>query len=197
MASPQKRRIVIGDVHGELAGFREILLHAGLINERFSWTGGASLLIQVGDVIDRGPCSRECVALLRSLQNQAPKAGGQVVRLCGNHELMLLQGDFWSTDCTAPTDSRSGDQGGGGGRSDYGILQRRFEALHARRPAVRPRAIDRSRRSKTAVSVVSTECRPRTHNRPPTTTSRTAAVATQVRTRRRWIADCLRNSLNS
>jgi len=86
------RRIVIGDIHGELAGLREILLHAGLIDDRDSWTGGASLLIQVGDVIDRGPYSRECVGLLRSLQSQAVEAGGQVVRLCGNHELMLLQG---------------------------------------------------------------------------------------------------------
>ena len=94
MSSSEKRRIVIGDVHGEFDGLREILLHAGLINDRDSWTGGESLLIQVGDVIDRGPRSLECVGLLRSLQSQAREAGGQVVRLCGNHELMLLQGDY-------------------------------------------------------------------------------------------------------
>jgi len=94
MPSIEKRRIVIGDVHGDRAGLREILLHARLINDRDSWTGGRSLLIQVSDVIDRGPYSRECVALLRSLQSQAPEAGGQVVRLSGNHELMLLQGNY-------------------------------------------------------------------------------------------------------
>jgi calcineurin-like phosphoesterase family protein len=94
MSSIESRRIAIGDVHGELDGLREILLHAGLINDRDSWTGGGSLLIQVGDVIDRGPHSRECVGLLRSLQSQALGAGGQVVRLCGNHELMLLQGHY-------------------------------------------------------------------------------------------------------
>jgi hypothetical protein len=102
MASVEKRRIVIGDVHGELAGLREILLHAGLIDDHDSWTGGESLLIQVGDVIDRGPCSRECVGLLRSLQSQAPEAGGQVVRLCGNHELMLLQRDYGYADYSDP-----------------------------------------------------------------------------------------------
>ena len=59
-----------------------------------------------------------------------------------------------------------------------------------------PRATERSRRSKTAVSVASTECRARTHNHPPTAKSRTAAVATKVSTRRRCV-DCLRNSLNS
>jgi hypothetical protein len=94
MASIEKRRIVIGDVHGERDGLREILLHAGLIDDHDSWTGGGSLLIQVGDVIDRGRYSRECVGLLRSLQSQAPEAGGQVVRLCGNHELWLLQGNY-------------------------------------------------------------------------------------------------------
>jgi len=54
MSSIERGRIVIGDVHGEFAGLREILLHAGLINDRDSWTGGGTLLIQVGDVIDRG-----------------------------------------------------------------------------------------------------------------------------------------------
>jgi hypothetical protein len=52
-------------------------------------------------------------------------------------------------------------------------------------------------RSKTAVSVATTECRPRAHNHPPTAKSRTAAVATQFSTSRFWIADCPRNSLNS
>jgi hypothetical protein len=102
MASIEKRRVVIGDVHGELAGLREILLHAGLIDDHDSWTGGGSLLIQVGDVIDRGPCSRECVGLLRSLQSQAPEVGGRVVRLCGNHELMLLQADYRYVDYSDP-----------------------------------------------------------------------------------------------
>ncbi len=102
MSSIEKRRIVIGDVHGELAGLKEILLHAGLINDGDSWTGGGSLLIQVGDVIDRGQYSLECIGLLRSLQNQAPEAGGQVVRLCGNHELMLLQGHYDYTNFSNP-----------------------------------------------------------------------------------------------
>ena len=85
---------MVGDVHGELDGLREILLHARLIDSRERWSGGGSLLIQTGDVIDRGPRSRESVRLLRTLQSQAPETGGQVVRLCGNHELMLLQGDY-------------------------------------------------------------------------------------------------------
>lgn len=102
MSSTDKRRIVIGDVHGELAGLTDILRHAELIDDRDAWTGGRSLLIQTGDVIDRGPHSLECVRLLRALQSQAPAAGGEVVRLCGNHELMLLQADYRYANFTDP-----------------------------------------------------------------------------------------------
>jgi hypothetical protein len=91
---PRRRAVVVGDVHGELDGLREILRHAGLIDARDTWAGGGSLLIQTGDVVDRGPHSRESLQLLRTLQLQAPGSGGQVVRLCGNHELMLLQGRY-------------------------------------------------------------------------------------------------------
>jgi fructose-1,6-bisphosphatase len=92
--SKRKRRIVVGDIHGELDGFKEILTNAGLIDDKDNWTGGDSILIQTGDVIDRGPYSREAVALLRKLQKEAGVAKGEVVRLCGNHELMSLQSDF-------------------------------------------------------------------------------------------------------
>jgi hypothetical protein len=87
------RHIIVGDIHGELAGFKEILAHAGLIDRRGNWSGKDAVLVQTGDVIDRGPHSVEAVQFLRRLQTQAAAADGQVVRLVGNHELMLLQGN--------------------------------------------------------------------------------------------------------
>lgn len=87
------RQVVVGDVHGELAGLQEILKHAALVDDQLNWNAGEAVLVQTGDVIDRGPCSVECIDLLRRLQSQAAVAGGEVVRLCGNHELMLLQGN--------------------------------------------------------------------------------------------------------
>jgi hypothetical protein len=90
----QKRRIVVGDIHGELDGFREILRNAKLIDSQDHWIGGDDILIQTGDVIDRGSCSRELIALLRKLEKEAAAAKGEVIRLCGNHELMLLQNNF-------------------------------------------------------------------------------------------------------
>ena len=98
----RKRRIVVGDVHGELDGLKEILRHAGLIDEKDHWTGNDCILIQTGDVIDRGPYSREAIVFLRALQQEAHDNGGAVVRLCGNHELMLLQGDFRYANFTNP-----------------------------------------------------------------------------------------------
>jgi hypothetical protein len=85
------RRIVIGDVHGELKRFKAILKHAGLIDEEGTWSGGEDTLIQVGDVIDRGPQSAEAMRLISELQEQATAVRGKVVGLLGNHELLLLQ----------------------------------------------------------------------------------------------------------
>jgi hypothetical protein len=87
------RHIVVGDVHGELVGLKEILCQAGLIDQSGHWIGGKAVLVQTGDVIDRGSHSVEAVQFLRTLQEQAAAADGKVVRLCGNHELMLLQGN--------------------------------------------------------------------------------------------------------
>jgi hypothetical protein len=89
--SKVQRHIIVGDVHGELEGLKEILGQAGLIDRASNWSGKDSVLVQTGDVIDRGPHSVEAVRFLRTLQEQAATAGGKVVRLCGNHELMLLQ----------------------------------------------------------------------------------------------------------
>src|SRR5208282_3857873 len=58
------------------------------------WTGGKTTLVQVGDVLDRGPKPREAMDLLMSLEKEAPQAGGRVVGLLGNHEMMNIMGDL-------------------------------------------------------------------------------------------------------
>ena len=61
------------------------------------WAGGvergATTLVQVGDVNDRGAHSLQAWACLRALQRSAPP-GSAVVRLAGNHELLWLEGRF-------------------------------------------------------------------------------------------------------
>jgi hypothetical protein len=86
--------VAIGDVHGDFDDFVIILQRAGLIDAQHHWTGGQTTLVQVGDLLDRGPKPREVMDLLISLEKEAPKAGGRVVSLLGNHEMMNIMGDL-------------------------------------------------------------------------------------------------------
>jgi hypothetical protein len=86
--------VAIGDVHGDFDDFCAILQRAGLIDGQRHWIGGKTTLIQLGDLIDRGPKPREVMDLVMSLEEQAAKDGGQVMPLLGNHEVMNLMGDL-------------------------------------------------------------------------------------------------------
>jgi len=85
-----ERIVAVGDVHGAFDSFVAILREAKLIDDRRRWTGGRAILVQTGDVLDRGPDSKQAIDLLRSLGRDAARAGGQVHALLGNHEVMRL-----------------------------------------------------------------------------------------------------------
>src|SRR5512142_1024283 len=91
---PAQRVVAVGDVHGDLDDFTLILRQAGIIDARNHWIGGRTTLVQVGDLLDRGAQSRAVLDLMMALEKQAPKAGGRVVALLGNHEVMNLMGDL-------------------------------------------------------------------------------------------------------
>jgi hypothetical protein len=84
----------LGDLHGDLDNAIATLRIAGLVDEKGHWTGGTAILVQTGDVVDRGPDSKALLAWLRALTGEASAAGGQVVALLGNHEVMNLRGDW-------------------------------------------------------------------------------------------------------
>jgi hypothetical protein len=88
------RVVVIGDLHGDYAKFHDMLREAGLINARDNWSGGATHLVQLGDVPDRAPDTRRILDLLMRLEPQARRAGGYVHALIGNHDAMNMEGDF-------------------------------------------------------------------------------------------------------
>ena len=93
--SPQQQRVVaIGDLHGDYDAFKALLMEAELINNRGRWIGGETIFVQTGDVPDRGPDTRKIIEHLRKLQKQAPRKGGRVVTLIGNHEAMNITGDL-------------------------------------------------------------------------------------------------------
>jgi Calcineurin-like phosphoesterase len=88
------RVVVFGDLHGDYGKFRDMLARAGLIDARDNWSGGATHLVQVGDVPDRAPDTRKIMDLLIKLEPQARRAGGYLHALIGNHEAMNMEGDL-------------------------------------------------------------------------------------------------------
>jgi len=88
------RIVAIGDLHGDFAGYVEIMEMAGLRDREGHWIGGKSHLVQTGDITDRGPDSRQIIDDLRKLKKRAKKAGGRIHTLIGNHELMNIVGDL-------------------------------------------------------------------------------------------------------
>lgn len=94
-SAPAIHRIVaVGDLHGDFAAWRAIARAAGLIDRNGHWTGGAAVLIQDGDVVDRGSQSVAIVHDLMRLQREASRAHGRVIAIVGNHEAMNLTGDL-------------------------------------------------------------------------------------------------------
>ncbi|MCC2616311.1 metallophosphoesterase [Aestuariibacter halophilus] len=85
--------VVVGDIHGDFEQFTCVLRQAGLINSRMRWTGKNATLVQMGDIVDRGPDSRKIIDLLRKLKSMARRAKGDVYALIGNHEAMLIAAD--------------------------------------------------------------------------------------------------------
>src|SRR6185503_17897911 len=60
-----ERVVAIGDIHGAYDGFVSILRETGLLDNRDRWIGGKAILVQTGDVVDRGADSRKVLDLLR------------------------------------------------------------------------------------------------------------------------------------
>jgi hypothetical protein len=91
-ATPQ-RIIAVGDLHGDFNAWQTIARKAGVLDARGHWVGGNTILVQMGDITDRGPDSLKIVRSLQQLQKEAPRKGGKTVVILGNHEAMQLLGD--------------------------------------------------------------------------------------------------------
>ncbi|GAB0496151.1 hypothetical protein MMPV_007461 [Pyropia vietnamensis] len=85
---PAVRRLVaIGDIHGTVSALRTALRLAGVLHpRRDEWVGGDTVLVQTGDLLDRGDTEVAVLRLLTHLQDTAGASGGAVHLLLGNHE---------------------------------------------------------------------------------------------------------------
>lgn len=93
------RVFAIGDMHGCVSSYAALLIGLGLTDSEGRWTGGDLVLVQTGDLIDRGPKSIACLKITKRLQEEARKSGGDVVMLLGGHEIFALaaaQGNDWA-----------------------------------------------------------------------------------------------------
>ena len=109
-AQQPQRVIAVGDLHGDYGAWTTIARAAGLIDAGGHWSGGRTTLVQMGDILDRGADSLKIVRSLQQLQKEAPRSGGRVIVVLGNHEAMNLLGDFRYTtpgEYAAMVDSQS------------------------------------------------------------------------------------------
>jgi Calcineurin-like phosphoesterase len=88
------RVVAFGDVHGDVDGARAALRLAGAIDSEDDWIGGKLVVVQTGDLLDRGDSEPEVLDLFDRLAERAKKAGGAFRVLDGNHEIMNVAGDF-------------------------------------------------------------------------------------------------------
>jgi len=103
IVSSKKRILVIGDLHGDYDATIKCLYRSGVITKRIKWKGGKTVIVQMGDQIDRGGrgynikdenSDLRIINLFAGLHLQAIKVGGGVYSLIGNHELMNVMGNF-------------------------------------------------------------------------------------------------------
>lgn len=85
--------VAVGDIHGDYQKFIKILIKTGLTDIQLHWTGGKTHLVQLGDVLDRGPRAKMTFDLIKQLEMEAEKAGGKVHLLLGNHEEVNITGN--------------------------------------------------------------------------------------------------------
>ncbi len=89
-----ERVVAVSDIHGAYDAMVATLHNAGILDAELRWSGGPAHLVIVGDILDRGPDSRDAMDLLMRLEQEADAAGGRVHVLIGNHEAMNLVGDL-------------------------------------------------------------------------------------------------------
>lgn len=82
------RVVMIGDIHGSYNGLIDILHASGIVSapNTCEWVvqDTSLLLVQTGDIVDRGPGAVEAFDCLRYLQQNAGANNAKVVRLLGS-----------------------------------------------------------------------------------------------------------------
>ena len=89
-----ERIVAFADVHGAYDDLTQLLRTVGVVDTQLHWAAGTAHVVSTGDLMDRGPGSRQVMDLLMRLQTEARSAGGMLHVVLGNHEAMNLLGDL-------------------------------------------------------------------------------------------------------
>jgi len=92
------RVIAVGEVQCAANTVTSLLRGLGLIDEQNHWSGGDTILVQTGDLMDGGENLRSTLDLFMRIQDEAAASGGRVVVLLGNHEVMNIVGELGSVN---------------------------------------------------------------------------------------------------
>ncbi|KAG6489531.1 hypothetical protein ZIOFF_050805 [Zingiber officinale] len=86
VSAPGRRIVAVGDLHGDLSKTRCALQMAGVLSSdgQDLWIGGETVVVQLGDILDRGDGEIAILSLLRSLDAQAKLTGGAVFQVWVN-----------------------------------------------------------------------------------------------------------------
>ncbi|KAM7259718.1 hypothetical protein ACFE04_015459 [Oxalis oulophora] len=101
VSAPSRRIVAVGDLHGDIEQARYALEMAGVLSNSDLWIGEDTVLVQLGDILDRGQDEIAILSLFKSLDLQARAKGGAVFQVNGNHETMNVEGDFRYVDAGA------------------------------------------------------------------------------------------------
>ena len=82
--------VALSDAHGMFDNLIHLLAVCKLVTPDGHWLASRTLLIVVGDSIDKGPRSLDILDLWRTLSLEAPHNGSRIVVLLGNHEAEFL-----------------------------------------------------------------------------------------------------------
>ncbi|WP_439183386.1 metallophosphoesterase [Carboxylicivirga taeanensis] len=85
---------VVSDIEGNYYSFAKLLIGNGITDAKLNWAFGDGDLVLVGDFVDRGEFVTQVLWLVYKLEMEAKEHGGQVHMIIGNHEAMLLEGDW-------------------------------------------------------------------------------------------------------
>ena len=82
----------MSDVPCDLELLKLTLVTVQAVDATGGWISGKDVLVFTGDLVDRGPDSKGVLELVQSLAKDALFAGGRVIQILGNHEIMSMRG---------------------------------------------------------------------------------------------------------